>query len=233
MKLITLFIGFLILFQHSIYAVDPANGKVESLTDKLKEIVKEGTTTQEETLTSINKPKSFFSTITQINDQQITTNFQDSDLILQVNDKTAYVDLKQQKSKLTNFKVGQTILSMGYFNQDGTLDCRRIVATENKTVQNNNQIITGKIVDVSQSQSSPIFVLIPFQNKNEQYQIKIDTKTTISDTNQKKIASSDIIITGKEIIAIIRPETESGQTFYASRIINLEAIQSPTPTIKP
>ncbi len=168
------------------------------------------------------KPKSFFGIINQIDDQQILITSQNKNLTLQLNDKITYIDIKRQKSKLTNFKVGQTILAMGYLNQDGILDCRRLIATDSKSVENSYQVITGKIVDVSQSQSSPIFVLIPFQNKNGQYQIKIDSKTEISDINQKEINSSDIIVNGKKIIVVIKSETQNSQTFYASRIISLE-----------
>jgi len=82
---------------------------------------------------------------------------------------------------------------MGYLNPDSSMDCRRIVATDTKSVENNNQIVTGQIVDVSQSQSSSIFVLIPFQNKNGQYQIKIDSKTEFTDSDENKIKSSKTI----------------------------------------
>lgn len=234
MLLTIIFFSFFVSFQRPVLATESTSSatanKVESLTDKLKEIVKGST--QEESITVDDKPKSFFGTITQINDQQIVVNIQNKDITLKLNDKITYIDSKRQKSRITNFKVGQTILSMGYFNQDGTLDCRRIIATENKSVENNNQVITGKIVDVSQSQTSPIFVLIPFQNKNGQYQIKTDSKTETIDSSQKKLGSSDVIVNGKKVIAIINPDNQSNQTFYASKIISLDNI-SPTPTAKP
>jgi hypothetical protein len=237
MELIIALVSFLMLLQRPVHAVNSTssaitNDKVETLTDKLKDIVK-GATTQEESTTSDNKPKSFFGTITQISDQQMTINTQNKNLILQLNDNITYIDTKRQKSKLANFKVGQTILSMGYLDQNNTLDCRRIIATESKSIENNNQVVTGKIVDVSQSQSSPIFVLIPFQNKNGQYQIKIDSKTEFSDIGQKKLTSADVVVNGKKIIAVIQPDAKVSQTFYASRIISLDIVQSPTPTVKP
>lgn len=206
--------------------------KVENLTDKLKQIVKEDFPSPIKTSIS-NTPKSFFGSITQISDEEILLNIQNQSKTLKLNEKITYINAKRQKSKLSNFKVGQTILAMGYINEDESLDCRRIIATESKTVENNNQIVIGKIVDVSQSQSSPIFVLIPFQNKNGQYQIRTDSKTEVTDTFQKKLNSVDIIINGKKIIAIIKPDVEVNQTFYASKIINLDVSQSPSPTTKP
>jgi len=207
--------------------------KVESLTDRLKQIVK-GDAPAPTPVSKTNTPKSFFGSITQINDSQIIINIQNQSKTLKLNEKITYIDAKRQKSKLANFKVGQTILAMGYINDDDNIvDCRRIIATESKSVENNTQVITGKIVDVSQSQTSPIFVLIPFQNKNGQYQIKTDAKTETLDISQKKLKSTDVIVNSKKVIVIIKPETQSSQTFYASKIITLDISQSPTPTVKP
>lgn len=191
--------------------------KVEDITDKLKEIVK-STSTEEKPIS--NQPKSFFGSITQINDSSITINFNNQNQILKLSDQTTFINSKRQKSKVTDFKVGETILSMGYLNSDKSLDCRRIVATETKSIENNNQIITGQIVDVSQSQDF-VFAFTPFQNKDIQYQIKIDSKTEINDTNQKKIKSSDTIVKGKKLIIVMHPDTENSQTFYAKSIISL------------
>jgi len=223
------------LISSPVYAVETipsvASDKVEDVKDILKQIVKDTST---ETKVITNSPKSFFGTITQINDSQIVINSQNQNKVFQISTETAFVDAKRQKSKLANFKTGQTILAMGYTNQDQSLDCKRIVATEFKTVENTNQIVTGQIVDVSQSQTSPIFVLIPSQNKNSQYQIKTDSKTEIIDLKNNKLTFAKTITTGKKIIAIIQPDAKLAQTFYASKIISLNIdTTSVTPTTKP
>lgn len=237
MKILILILFNLTLFiTRPVQAVSPTSdntvdaNKVEDITDKLKEIVK-GTSTEQETIN--NQPKSFFGNITQITDDSMVINFNNQNQTLKINDETTFINSKRQKSKAADFKVGETILSMGYLNSDKSLDCRRIVATETKSIENNNQIITGQIVDVSQSQDS-IFAFTPFQNKDIQYQIKIDSKTEINDTNQKKIKSSDTIVKGKKIIIVMHPDTENSQTFYATKIIQLENSEpvesTPTPT---
>lgn len=208
------------------------NEKVEDVKDILKQIVK-GTSTESEAITD-NKPKSFFGSITEINDNQIVISIKNQNKVFHLNDETAFVNSKRQKSKIADFKVGQTILAMGYLQQDQSIDCKRIVATDQKTVENTNQIVTGQIVDVSQSQTSPIFVLIPIQNKNSQYQIKTDAKTEIIDLKNNKLTSAKTIVNGKKIIAIIQPDAKLAQTFYVSKIISLDIDTiSPTPTSKP
>lgn len=123
---------------------------------------------------------------------------------------------------------------MGVVNTDLSMDCSRIVATDSQSVINTHQIVSGQIVDVSQSQNSTIFVLIPSKNKNNQYQIKIDSKTVLTDAKGKTIASAKNIVSGKKLIAVIKPDSQIAQTFYAVRLIALDTTTiSPTPTPKP
>lgn len=193
------------------------NDKVEDVKNIVKQLVK---STSAETVSS--RPKSFFGTITQIEDNQIRLTIQDQVKTLYLDDETTFVDAKKKQSKIADFKVGQTVIAMGYLNQDQSLDCRRLVYTDTKDVQNDNQIVTGQIVDISQSQSSPIFVLIPIQNKNSQYQIKTDSKTQITDFQNNKLSSAKTITAGKKVIVIIQPDAKLANTFYALKIIDLQ-----------
>ena len=179
-------------------------------------------------------PKAFFGSITKINAGEITLNSQNENRLIRTGEETTYVDSKRRPAKLTSFKVGQTVLAMGVVNTDLSMDCSRIVATDSQSVINTHQIVSGQIVDVSQSQNSTIFVLIPSKNKNNQYQIKIDSKTVLTDSKGKTIASTKNIVSGKKLIAIIKPDSQIAQTFYAVRLITLDpAANSPTPTSKP
>ena len=193
------------------------NDKVEDVKNIVKQLVKG---TSAEAVSS--QPKSFFGTITQIEDTQIAIDTQGQSKTLYIDDETTYVNSKKKQGKISDFKVGQTVIAMGYFNQDQSLDCRRLVYTDSKDIENNNQIVTGQIVDVSQSQTSPIFVLIPIQNKNNQYQVKTDSKTKFTDFKNEKIASSKILVAGKKVTIIIQPDSKLANTFYATKIIDLQ-----------
>lgn len=199
------------------------NDKVEDVKNIVKQLVKG---TSAEAVSS--QPKSFFGAITQIEDTQITIDIQDRPKTLYVDDETTYVNSKQKQGKISDFKVGQTVIAMGYFNQDQSLDCRRLVYTDSKDIENNNQIVTGQIVDVSQSQTSPIFVLIPIQNKNSQYQIKTDSKTEFTDFKNEKLTQAKTIVTSKKVTVIIQPDTKITNTFYATKVIDLQPEKTET-----
>jgi hypothetical protein len=206
--------------------------KIEDVKDILKQIVKETSGDNSDTVAQevSQQPKSFFGTITQVDTDQIKINIKDQSKTLYITKDTTFVNNKKQKGKITDFKSGQTIIAMGYLKDDQSLDCRRIVYTESKTVENTNQIVTGQIVDVSQSQTSPIFVIIPTQNKNNQYQIKTDSKTEIVDLKNAKSTSAKTIVTSKKVIVIIQPDTKLINTFYATKIIDTTSSITTTPS---
>ena len=178
------------------------------------------------------QPKSFVGNITQLDQTQITISYQNQTKNINIGDSTVYIDSKKNKSKLVNFKVGQTILAMGYLSQANDLDGKRIVLVDAKSIENINQIVTGQIVDISKS--SPIIVIIPTKDKNSQYQIKTDSKTEIVNLDGKKIISSSLS-SDKKVVVIIQPDAKISKTFYATKIISLEptTTTSPTPTVKP
>ena len=190
--------------------------KVEDVKNIVKQIVK-GTSDEVSS-----QPKSFFGNITQIEDTQIRISFQNEAKTLYIDSETTFVNSSKKQGKISDFKVGQTIIAMGYLNQDQSLDCRRLVYTDSKDIENNNQIVTGQIVDVSQSQTSPIFVLIPIQNKNSQYQVKTDSKTEFTDFKNEKLASNKILTAGKKVTLIIQPDSKLANTFYATKVIDLQ-----------
>ncbi|MEI8068130.1 MAG: hypothetical protein WCG91_04275 [Candidatus Shapirobacteria bacterium] len=189
----------------------------ETVQQKVKEKLQQ-ITSPAETIT--NGPKSFFGTITKIETTQITIDYKNSSKVLSIGESTSFIDAKRNKTQLDKIKIGQDVLALGYLNSDDSLDTKRLIITDLKTIENNNQVVIGKIVDISKT--SPIFVLIPSKDKNNQFQIKNDSKTT-------KLASGD------KVIVIIKPDLKMAKTFSASKIISLSspasASASPTPRL--
>ena len=137
-----------------------------------------------------------------------------------------FIDSKKNKTKVENIKAGQDILAMGYSNQYGNFEAKRIVVTDLKTIENKNEIILGKIVDISKS--SPVFVLIPIKNKENQYQIKTDSKTEILDKDNNKL-TLDKLKSGQKIIVVIQPDAKIAKTFYVSKIITFDTTTAQAP----
>jgi hypothetical protein len=171
--------------------------------------------------------------IIQVGESDITIEYQNTTRVVKIDDTTAFIDLNRNKTTLAKVKIGQDILALGINNSESnTFEGKRIVFIDMKTMIMPKTVVIGKIVDLSKS--SPIFTLIPSKNKNNLFQIKTDTKTAITDKDQKKIGSTNLK-SGQKIIAILTPDLKMSKTYYASQIIDLDyqpAI-SPTPTSKP
>lgn len=156
--------------------------------------------------TPSSKPKCSFGIIKKITETQIEINQNNDNKTIVLTNETVFVNLKKIKISLKEIKAGDEILAIGYINSQNQLEAKRIVVIELKKIKNNTQIINGQIVDVSQN--SPVFIVVPLDNKNNQYQIETDSKTI------KKIA------TGQKIIAAIKPDEKITNTFNLVKIIS-------------
>jgi len=168
--------------------------------------------------TPSSKPKSFFGSIKKITGLQIEISQNNENKTIVITEETTFVNLKKSKISLKELKVGDEILAMGYINSQNQLEAKRIVIIELNKIKNNNQIINGQVVDVSQS--SPVFVIVPINNKNSQYQIETDLNSI------KKIT------TGQKVIAVIKPDLKIANTFNLQKIISSTSTSSATPTPK-
>ena len=191
----------------------PNKEVLEMVQQKVKDMLQSNTTTSTE-------PKSIIGTITQIDSSQIVITYKNNSKNITITEDTVFIDAKRNKTKIDNIKAGQDILAMGYLNQYGNFEAKRVVVTDLKTIENKNEIILGKIVDISQS--SPIFVLIPTKNKEIQYQIKTDGKTEILDKDNNKL-TLDKLKSGQKIVVVIQPDAKIAKTFYVSKIITMES----------
>ena len=196
---------------------------------KVKEIQENDTSNSP---TSTNTPKAIAGTISKIENSQIIINDKNNSKIITTTDDTVFVDAKKNKIKIDNLKSGQVILSMGYYNQYDGFDAKRIIITTSDAIENKNEIVFGKIADISQT--SNVLVLIPIKNKNVQYQIKTDSKTKIIDQNDNTLAISKLK-SGQKIIAVIQPDAKTAKSFNVSQIITFDSASnstSPSPTPK-
>jgi len=197
---------------------------------KVKEI--QEIDTNSESSASTNTPKAIVGTISKIENGQITINNKNNSKIITTTEDTTFIDAKKNKIKIDNLKSGQMILSMGYYNQYDGFDAKRIIVITPEAIENKNEIIFGKIADISQT--SNVLVLIPIKNKNVQYQIKTDSKTKIIDQAGNTLTINKLK-SGQKIIAIIQPDAKTAKSFNVSQIITLNSVSnstSPSPTPK-
>lgn len=192
--------------------------------EKLKTITSDSSSVDPSTV-----KKAIIGTIIQIDKNNLTIDFQNNTRKISFVTDTVVINSKQTKVKTDALKVGQDILAMGYI-QNNVLEAKRIVFMDLKTVNTQDQIIVGKIVDISKS--SPILVVIPSKNKNSQYQIKTDSKTEIVNKLNQKFDIKNLV-SGQKVIVVVGPDPKAAKTYLATKIINIDTTSTASPSAKP
>lgn len=163
-------------------------------------------------------PKSVVGTITKIDNNNIISSFKNENKELETNSETVIINEKKLKAKFTDLKEGQTILAMGYYDQFSNFAAKRIIITNSEDIKNKNEIVFGTITDISQS--SDVLVLVPIKNKNTQYQIKISSKTKITNKDGDSLTFSKLK-KGQKVTAVIQPNIKISNTFDVFQIVTV------------
>ena len=177
----------------------------EKVKEKLNQIVKPD-----------NSKKGYLGTISSLDANSLTISRNGSDKDINFDDSTAFIDINRKKIDSSKLKVGQSITALGYDNQQGSLDAKRVIINDPDYVPTKNTIVIGKIVD--RSQTSNVALLIPSINKNNQYQITFSTSSTITSISGAKVTIKDIT-TGKKVIVVLTQDVKNKSASATNIII--------------
>lgn len=209
---------------------DSKNPSLEDV-QKIRQAVQEKVAEKLKTLTTTtSNKKAFIGQISKIENLNITLDYQNKNYLLTVDPETVYINEKLSRSNVDQLKVGQEILAMGILNESQTLDTKRIIAVEIESLKNENKVISGVIVDISQTAN--VFSLSPFTDKDSQYQIEYDAKTQVYSHAKKAIKFSELK-PGQRIAIVGSLDTDNSKSVNSIKIFQLDPPPSPTPTSTP
>lgn len=164
----------------------------------------------------INPKKAYLGTITRIDNKNLSLDSKGQKYEFIISDDATFINLKQNKIKLTDLKEGQNVLVLS-LAKDEIVFAKRILIVDPSKLENKKNIALGKIADISTTTS--IFVLIPTGNNNRELQIKLDSNTEIVNKDNKNLKFSDIK-KGQKIVCIYTNGQNS--TYPALKIITLD-----------
>jgi len=167
-------------------------------------------------------------TVSRVADTRITIDTVGGSKELSTDPNTVYIDSKRNKSSIDKIQVGQGVLCLGYLQPDNSFDAKRIVFISTPLPTSSNRLVVGRIADFSQSTS--VVLLIPKQNKDLQYQIKLTSKTTVSTPANQELDINTTLKPGHLVAAIISPDPKAIKTYTTNKIISLSPPVSPTPS---
>jgi len=194
----------------------PPNSGIQEIKQMIQEKVREKL--QEISQGETDPKKAITAAITKIEGDSLFFDTQSLIKEATVDENTVYIGLKQNKIKFSDLKVSQEVLVIGLLDKDGKLLVKRLILTPQKSFQNLKVIVFGQIVDISTS--SPVLVVIPYSDKNSQYQIKYTNNTTVLTKTGKKI-TTESIKKGQKIAVVATPDSLSRQSLISEKIILL------------
>jgi len=199
--------------------VDPEPTLISEQTEEeikeIREAVKKKVQEKIQQITSsvgLNEKRSWYGTIESIEEQELKIKSRE-DLIrtIRFSSNTDIINLKRQNITFEELKEGQQILAMGIIEEENTLEGRRVLVVPSITDWSQTKAVYAKISDISTD--SEVLVLTPLQNKDEQYEVKMDSKTK-SNTEFADFES------GQKIIAILT-QSENGKLTYTARRLKI------------
>jgi len=217
-----LFISALIsafLFQLSpSHAQTPPSSTSEEI-QKFREVIQQKVQQKLEEIggeKTINPRKAYLGTITKITDSKLNLDSRGNKYEFVISEDAIFVNLKQNKVKITDLKEGQDVLVLS-LSKDEIVYAKKIIIVDPTKLENTKNVTLGKIADISTTTS--VFVLMPVNNNNRELQIKIDSKTEIVTRDNKNLKLADIK-KGQKIVCIYTNGENS--TYPALKIITLD-----------
>jgi len=217
----TLFLIFLVsnfsFLVSPIYAQTPITTSDEI--QKLREVIQQKVKEKLQEIAQIpiiNPKKAYMGTITEIKDTILKIDTKTKIYEFTISDDATFVNLKQNKIKQTDLKIGQDVLVLS-LSKDNIIFAKKLIMVDPTKLVNHKNVALGKIADISPTTS--ILVLIPGNNINRELQIKVDAKTEIV-TKDNKILKFTNLKKGQKIVCIYTNGQNS--TYPALKIITLD-----------
>jgi len=188
-----------------------ADEKVQGIRDTVKEKVKEQ-------IDEIKKDtrKAFVGTVSKVADQSLNLDTKSGPQVIKTNDETEIVDEKRKVIGLEDIKLEDNLVAMGYLDEDGVLEAKRVVLTA-EPEEDEREVAAGVVTDISEES---LLITLKNENKVKTYTILVNSKTDVKQKEDGQIDKSKFqeINEGDFLIAIGIPEKDNGKIITATTL---------------
>lgn len=192
---------------------DTPTKNVEQIREQVKEKVRERLDEVKQ-----GQKRSYVGKITTISATAITLSTPNGEKQAILSEDTVYVGSTKNPIKFESIKIGDYIIVLGYFNESGALQAKRIILMS-KPKAETRRVVFGEISDISPEEK----LLVLKKRKNDQIMtIEIGSNTVITkklDKNVEKVKFTDIGI--NDWIVAIGQVSSSDQTILTAKIIHV------------
>lgn len=185
--------------------------KIKGIRDTVKEKVKEQ-------IDGIKKDirKAFVGTVSKVANQSLSLDTKSGPQVIKTDDETEIVDENRKEIGLENIKLEDNLVAMGYLDEDGVLEAKRIVLTP-EPGEDKREVAAGIVVDISKES---LLITLKNENKVKTYTILVNNKTDVKQKEDNQIDKGEFkeIAEGDFLIAIGAPEEDNGKIITATTL---------------
>lgn len=186
--------------------LSPTPSAAPSVLENIKEKVQE----RIEEINDKAKKRAFWGTLQEISGTTLIINGPRGDKRIKTDETTKFVDQSKKEIKITDLEIGNFLICLGYWKENGTLDGKRIIVLKSAPKTTSKRMaIHGKVNEIVKEES--ILSLTSGKDNQNTLEVKFTSKTVITkkvDGKIKKILFEAISI-GDRITCVATKESDS------------------------
>jgi len=161
------------------------------------------------------KKRAFFGTLKEITSSTLIIETQKGEKRIKINSETKFFGPTKQEIKFTDLELGNFIIALGYWQENGALEGKRItVLPKAPKPAGKRYAIYGKVQDISKEEK--ILSVASPSRKDINYEVKVTSSTIITkkvEDKVKKVNFSEIELSDRVIV--VGTKIEGSETLTA------------------
>lgn len=178
------------------------------------------------------KKRAFWGTLEEINGTTLIISGPKGEKRIKTDETTVFVNSAKKTIKITDLEIGNFLIAMGYWKENGTLEGKRVIvlkAAPKPAIKRN--AISGKVNEIVKGES--VISITSGKDNQTTYEVTFTGKTVITKKVDGKIkkVTFDAIAVGDRIVIVATKVTE-GNGFTAKIAHIIPGLVTPTPSAK-
>jgi hypothetical protein len=221
--------SYLLLNPFVAFAQTPTDTPTPTASQEIKEKVQERIDQIKENA----QKKAFWGTLKAINDTTLVIEGPRGEKRIKTDDTTIFVNASKKTLKITDLEIGNFIIAMGFWTENGTLQGKRLsVLTTSPKPTPVRIAFMGKVTDIVGDQN----ILSITQTKKDglTYEVSVTSKTMLTKNvngSIKKVLFSAIATNDRVVVIGIKEKDNNAVTAKIIQVISSDSSSKPTPTV--
>jgi len=222
--------SYLLLSPFAIFAQTPTNTPVPTTSQEIKDKVQERIDQIKEDA----QKKAFWGTLKAINDTTLVLDGPRGEKRIKTDSTTKFINTAKREIKLSDLEIGNFIIAMGFWKENGTLEGKRILVLAQAPKPTPLRIaFMGMVTDIVKDEN--ILSVTQIKKDGLTYEVSVTSKTILTkkvDGSIKKVLFGAIATSDRLVVIGLKEKENNAVTAKIIHVIPSSSSQTPTPSIK-